>query len=400
MSGAIALAAVAQPLAPSRADDKPIAQSIRITHNSDGSSHVSIGLDRRVRARVFTLPSPPRVVIDIAHLQFAFPQSSGAATPLVRAFRYGEMAPGRSRMVFDVVQPVEVKHALVTIGRERVLKLALIPLTTAKAASGSGSRGTGLKKRAPQLRPSRFAAPPVRNPVSKRRPVVVIDPGHGGVDPGAVTARGTREKDIVLAVARLIRGELGKDRSIRVLQTRSNDTFLTLDRRAAVAKRVNASLFVSLHADAIADKAAAARVRGATVYTLGEQASDQHARDLAEKENASDALGGGPITTTRPTTEVRSILFDLVRRESANRAARFREQLLNSLSKRIKLSRSPRRSAAFKVLKQISTPAVLVELGYMSNPKDESLMRSKAWQKKVASAIAAAIRRHLKGRRR
>ncbi len=200
-----------------------------------------------------------------------------------------------------------------------------------------------------------------------------------------------KEKTLVLAVAQALREQLAAGRRYDVRMTRVSDVFVSLDQRLKMSRDLDADLFISLHADSIAQKGLANTVRGATVYTLSEQASDEEARRMAEKENNSDAIAGLQTAKFEEEGEVRNILIDLLKRETSNFSADFSNTLVKRLGTSISLSGRPQRSAAFKVLRQADTPSVLVELGYMSNAEDERLLNSSAWQRRVAAAIGTAV---------
>ena len=219
----------------------------------------------------------------------------------------------------------------------------------------------------------------------------MIDPGHGGIDGGAVSPSNLLEKDIVLAAAKELARQLTATGRYDVRMTRDSDVFVSLDQRLGLSAKHGVDLFVSLHADSLPEQEGAQVVRGATIYTLSERASDERSRLMAEKENASDLVAGINVVEGADDDAVKGILFDLMKRETANFSADFSNALVRKLKPAKVLARTPHRSAAFKVLKQTHAPSVLVELGYLSNPEDEKLLNTPAWRKKVAAAITAAI---------
>ena len=220
----------------------------------------------------------------------------------------------------------------------------------------------------------------------------MIDPGHGGIDPGAVGINNLLEKTVVLDVAKRIERRLTATGRYRVALTRDRDVFLSLDQRVEMSTELGVDLFVSLHADSLESRTVATHVRGATIYTLSERASDEQARLMAEKENSSDQAAGIDSGAFKvDSEEVRSILFDLMKRETSNFSTDFSNLLVSRLKQSVTVSREPQRSAAFRVLKQTKAPSVLVELGYLSNDVDAKLMRQSEWQGKVAQSIVAAI---------
>ena len=218
-------------------------------------------------------------------------------------------------------------------------------------------------------------------PEARGRPIIVIDAGHGGRDPGAISVSGeVNEKDLTLALARELRDDLLKDGRVRVAMTRDDDRYLTLDQRAAVARRLNAGMFVSLHIDSAPNPLA----RGATVYSLSDVASDAEAARLAESENrgsADEASDGS----------VEAMLSDLAMQSQMSASADLAARLVNKSAGRFELRPNPHRFAAFHVLRRADAPAVLFEAGYISNADDEVLLRSPEQRTKIAHALAQAI---------
>ena len=367
------------------------ATDARVISDATATSFV-IDLSGDVTAEVFTLANPYRVIVDLPNLSFEMKPATGQqARGLIKAFRYGLFADRKARVVIDTKGPVKIARAdmkRATSGTGVALKIDLEPMDA--VAFGAG---TGASRAAPSGSESAAAnnAPTVPKPKDESRRIIIIDPGHGGIDPGAVGADNVAEKTIVLSVARQLKVALETLKTFDVLLTRDSDVFVSLGKRLQFSHDHNADLFISLHADAIEERHFAGNIRGATVYTLSERASDEQARLIADKENASDLLAGLEMHDTPGDDQVKSILIDLLKRETANFSNDFSRVLAGQLAKSIEMSRAPQRSAAFKVLKQPHAPSVLVELGYISNPEDQGKMTTVAWQKKTASAIAAAV---------
>jgi N-acetylmuramoyl-L-alanine amidase len=353
------------------------------------STQFLLGLSAGVRAEIFTLANPYRVVVDLPDVAFHLPDGTGQkGRGLVAAFRYGLLAEGKARVVIDTTGPVVIKRADMAAKDGSAVELAIDLAPTSAQSFGSGTGGARAA-----AAPAKAEPTPAPKPLKQDRakPVILIDAGHGGIDPGAAGASNLKEKTLVLAVAHALKAQLAAAGRYDVKMTRTTDVFVSLDQRIKMSRDLDADLFISLHADSIAQKGFANAVRGATVYTLSERASDEEARRMAEKENNSDAIAGLQTAKFEEEGEVRNILIDLLKRETSNFSADFSNTLVKRLGTSISLSGRPQRSAAFKVLRQADTPSVLVELGYMSNPEDEKLLNSAAWQRRVAAAIGAAV---------
>ena len=231
--------------------------------------------------------------------------------------------------------------------------------------------------------------PKVSGPNDTSLPLVVLDAGHGGHDPGAISPHGgKREKDVTLALARSIRSELLKSGRVRVALTRDSDKFLVLQDRYGIARKVNADLFISLHADSAENPEAT----GGTIYTLSEVASDREAQRLAARENKSDIING--VNLGGADANVSSILIDLTQRETMNISAEFAKLLLRESKPNMRIRTNSHRFASFIVLKAPDTPSVLFETGYLSNEEDVAFLASESGQQKVARSVASAVQVH------
>lgn len=384
------------PAAPSRSVS---AQSIGV-EDIAGNTRVTVRLSDAADYQVFRLRDPDRVVVDFAGVAFRMSAGQGRrGAGVVAGFRFGAFAPGRSRIVIATTGPVKIEATrLVADGGGRPgpvkLEIDLAAVSSVElAASEVAAAAESLRPFAPQPEtpPPRTLMP---SPSTRHgKPVIVIDPGHGGIDSGALGTVGV-EKDIVLAVARGLAASLRRSGRFTVHLTREGDVFVPLEQRLRLAAAHEADVFVSIHADSLDSRALANAIRGASIYSLSARASDDRARRLAEKENAADLLAGVTGIVAEAKDQVQSILLDLMKRETADLSLVLRRQLGTTLRKEVRMSKDSERSANFVVLRQPGTPSVLVELGYMSHPEDERLMMSADWQRKVALAIASAVERY------
>lgn len=366
------------------AESLPAATDVRVG-GDDKQTRFVVDLTQKIDVAAFALANPYRVVVDLPQIAFNLPPKAGEqGRGLVKAFRYGLIMQGGSRIVLDTKGPVRVDKAFVleaTAGQPARLVLDL-----SATDRDSFMRTISLENRAtrsPNVKRSEMVPPPSGDP----RPLIVLDPGHGGIDNGTKAASGELEKDLVLQFAQLLRGTLEASGKYQVAMTRSDDTFIPLAERVRFGRSHGAALFISIHADAIPKSEGQAE--GATVYTLSENASDAEAARLAEAENKADVIAG--VDLTAEPGDVANILVDLAQRETKTYSAQFARTLVGELKSTARLHKNPLKAAGFKVLTAPDVPSVLVELGYMSTKDDLKLLTSAAWQAKTAAALAQAV---------
>lgn len=346
-----------------------------------------IQFDREPDANWFLLRGPHRLVIDIANARFSIDPEATASRGLVDHVRYGLIHQNKARMILAVDGPFAVEAFNIakntsSPGYRLVADIAATSEAEFEAALADQVTTTGSTRSTPKGdRVVKGAEPAVQ------RFTIVIDPGHGGIDGGARGVSGTEEKDITLTFSRELKKHLEENGRYRVRLTRDDDVFLRLDERVRIARQHGANLFISVHADTIRYKG----VRGATVYTVSDQASDAEAAALAARENLSDELAG--MSVEDENHEVSDILMDLIRRETHSFSVRFARTLVGSLSDRVEMIKNPHRFAGFRVLKAPDVPSVLLELGYLSNPHDEEQLLDAEWRSKAIESVAAAVRK-------
>nr|WP_298686851.1 N-acetylmuramoyl-L-alanine amidase [uncultured Dongia sp.] len=415
-------------------------------------TRVVLDLTASTGYKVFALADPFRVVIDLDEVDWQIPAGRKLqGRGLVAAMRYGLFKVGTSRIVLDLAAPARVAQVTLVEKTESLPRRLLIDLKpsddaafmgqirrTLFASDGSGmpapaialqqevpspkdgqatkpgdavagtgggisadpdplastvsaksEAGTTIPAPAPADQAILVPTPKPNDPGTKkkdahRKPLIVIDPGHGGIDPGAI-GNGTMEKTITLAVAKALKKELLATGRFRVALTRDKDVYIPLRDRFKLARDGEADLFISLHADSHAN----AKTRGASVYTLSENASDSEAEALAAKENKSDVIAG--VDLSNESKVVTGILIDLAQRETTNLSARFAKMLVKALKKDTLMLEQSHRFAGFAVLKAPDVPSILLEMGYISSVKDQQLLTSKTHQKGLAKAISRAI---------
>ncbi|MFZ0601439.1 MAG: N-acetylmuramoyl-L-alanine amidase [Roseiarcus sp.] len=358
----------------------PVAVGVRLSQD-ESTAKLVFDLSRPVDASASALASPDRIVVDMPEVNFQLDPSVGrlgaTANPsIVKDFRFGLLAPGKSRIVIDLARsacPAQVSArpivegepaARLTIELKPCDPLAFAAIVRAPAVSAAGAASAAAQ------------APPV----------IVLDPGHGGVDSGARGLHGVQEKTLVFDFCVELKRQLEATKRYSIVMTRDGDQYVDLDDRVDIARKANASLFISVHADTLSEDP---NVSGSTVYTVADRASDAEAARIAARENAADRKPGGGSRLENP--DVADILFDLKRRETRTYAHIFSRGLVDNLRGASKLNHNPERSAGFVVLKAPEFPSVLVELGYLSNPQDVQSLSSPEWRAKAAAAMVKAI---------
>ncbi|MDX2318690.1 MAG: N-acetylmuramoyl-L-alanine amidase [Hyphomicrobiaceae bacterium] len=344
-------------------------------------------LSKKVDVHIFALGNPYRVIVDAADVSFQMPSGLGKERRgLVSAYRYGLFAPGKSRIVIDINNPFLIDRFFVIEARDDQPARLVIDLVPTNEATFLAKLREAKKKRA-ESGPAPSSQPPVR--AAHAKPIIVIDPGHGGIDPGTSSVSGVTEKEVVLKFAERLKQKLAATGRYEIHLTRQDDTFWPLKERVAFAQKKGAGLFLSIHADYFPVEIDG-DARGATIFTLSEQASDAEAKALAAKENFSDAIAG--IELPNDSDEVvANILIDLAQRETQNRSLIFARSLVGELANKNTLHTKQLRSAGFRVLKAPDVPSVLLELGFLSNPDDEKQLTSEAWRDRMTDSVAAAI---------
>jgi N-acetylmuramoyl-L-alanine amidase len=376
-----------------------IVTDVRVGLNS-GTTRFVLDLTKKVDSTVFTLADPYRIVIDLPEVGWRLPSRPlPKGIGVLHKLRYGLFSPGTTRVVLDTTGPAKIEQVfmlkpsgahgyrivldVVSDSRAAFIKnlkrppvrVAFTPQAPSKSASVAQPKAEQAALRMPLQKPKK----------STKKKVIALDPGHGGIDPGTVGRRGVYEKHITLAMARELKKQLEKSGKYKVVLTRQRDVFIRLRDRVARARKAGADLFISIHADSIKNK----KIRGLSVYTLSEKASDKEAAALAEKENKVDLLAGMDLSAETP--EVTNILIDLAQRESMNQSVRFASSLVKELQHETKLLRNTHRFAGFAVLKAPDIPSVLLEMGFLSNRQDEKALRDKKYRSRLSAAAVRAM---------
>jgi len=380
---AAAASAAERPNAPLGAESFPVALDARLGGDESQTRFV-MDLSRKIDLHAFTLADPYRVVVDIPQVSFQLPPKAGeSGRGLIKAFRFGLVMPGGSRLVFDLARPARIDKAFAIEAADGAPARFVLDLVATDRESFL--RRVALDNRLARAEPPQLSEPPPTG--GDPRPLVVLDPGHGGIDNGTKAPSGELEKDIVLDFAKRLRERIENGGKYRVLMTRTDDTFVPLAERVHAARTAGAALFVSLHADWLSHGEGDAQ--GATVYTLSDTASDSEAARLAEKENRADVIAGVDLKTE--PGDVADILIDLAQRETKGFSVQFAHKLVGEMKTAARMHKNPIKSAGFRVLRAPDVPSVLIELGYVSNRQDLQSLLSPNWRNRTAEAIAQAI---------
>lgn len=361
-----------------------VASDVRLT-SGDGRLSLSMDFDTAPVFSYHYVDQPPRLILDLPKTVFTVPDAEVKPQGMVKAIRYGTMSEGQARMVLTLSEPVKVvrseprpapggKGVTLVLEGERIAETAFRALVAAQTWAEPEAH-------APSSQPTLLSSP-----VDGDTFLVAVDAGHGGIDTGATSQDGkTIEKEITLQFARALADELNSRPGFKAFLTRDKDEFISLSRRVAIARDRRANLFISLHAD----KLRQADIRGATVYTISDRASDTLSASLAERENLSDELAG--LAVSDEPEEVADILLDLTRRETQAFAVTFAERIIESFRGQVELINNPHRSAGFIVLGAPEIPSVLLELGFLSNRKDVEELTDPGRQKLIARLLGEAI---------
>lgn len=382
----LAILANSQPTRASADYATAIALDVRVS-GDDSTSQIIVEFDRAVESRPQLLEHPWRLVLDFNRIAFGFDPQPDQWTGLVNDLRWGDMSDINSRIIFEMENPFRIEKITNVENSETNTHRIIIDLALSDADTFKESLIDRMRTSAVVNREAKSGRLGVGGLAPQRGGQfrIVLDPGHGGIDTGAVGRRKTIEKAITLAFAKQLKAELETRPGLDVILTRDTDVFIPLNDRVQFARQHNADLFISIHADSVREK----HVRGATVYTISEKASDSVAARIAESENKSDAIAG--LTFADEPEDVSDILIDLARRETLGFSVQFARLAVDSISQEVRMIKNSHRHAGFRVLRAPDVPSVLLELGFLSNLEDEKLLNQPEWRAKVARTISNAV---------
>jgi N-acetylmuramoyl-L-alanine amidase len=381
-AGLAAESAVTEHVLAAAVEQEVVATDLRIG-GDDKQTRFVVDLNRKIDLAAFTLADPYRVVVDLPQVNFKLPAKAGTQSRgLVKAHRYGLIMQGGSRIVLDTKGPVRIEKAFVLDAAEG--QPARLVLDLAAIDRAAFMRNISLQTRPAHNTGAKPNEPPVKAD-GDARPLIVVDPGHGGIDNGTKGSGGELEKDIVLAFSQALREKLESGGKYRVAVTRSDDSFIPLSERVRFARTRGAALFISIHADALPRIEGLAE--GATVYTLSETLPTPRRQDLPT-ENGRRSRRRRPDGRTH---DVANILVDLSQRETKTFSMQFARTVVDELKSAARMHKHPLKAAGFKVLTAPDVPSVLIELGYMSTKDDLKQLNSPAWRARTAQAVVKAV---------
>ena len=364
------------------AAQKPLLAFAARIAGDEARTRIVIDFDEKPEFSVHYVAAPERVVVDLPATAFGFKEEDLSARGLFKDIRYGAMDESSARLVLTAKRPVRLTLSEVQEADNGYRLVLDAEMATAEAFEAL------VQKQKWETRQPDDSETPIAS-ADDGEFVVAVDAGHGGIDAGA-TGVGTKtpEKVITLAFAKAVAERLNAKPGIKAYLTREDDTFLTLSERVTLARQAKADLFLSLHADTLSQR----DIRGATIYTLSDRASDRMAENLAARENLSDELAGVSLKDEPP--EVADILMDLTRRETQAFSITLAQNVLNSFEGQVGLINNAHRYAGFQVLRAPDIPSVLLELGFLSNPEDEKLLLDQAWREKVSGLLVDSVERY------
>ncbi len=354
--------------------------------------------DSKFDYQAFLLAAPNRLVIDAYNVKVAPAVGSYRdKNNVVSQIRLGNINNNSVRIAFDLQKPVIIKKAFMLppqskFGWRFVIDVSVSSELEFKKHIGSKYAYSSDQGSSVKTTSSKTTSAAVNNNNVKK--VIVLDPGHGGKDPGAIGCSGVYEKNITLAMAKELKSILDSEGRYQVYLTRSTDIFIPLRDRVKIARKHNADLFLSIHADSALNKNA----KGLSVYTLSENASDKEAEALAERENKADVIAG--LDLLEHSKEVSDILINLAQRETMNRSSEFAGFMVQEMKNSAQILDNTHRFAGFAVLKAPDVPSVLLEMGYLSNRTEERLLKQSSYRKKLASSTSKAIKKYFDNMRR
>lgn len=352
----------------------------RVSDQGRDSVQIDLHLSQGVPYRVFTLDGPPRLVLDFQEVDWTgLVAEELDQSELVKQAQFGAYVPGWSRMVLELAGPMGVEMAALDIDDVAGAAHLAVLLSPASPEAFAEVSGAPYDERWDLPEPEHIKRPVARGEDAPL--VVVLDPGHGGIDPGAEMGD-VVEKELMLTFSRELREILLRSGGFQVVMTRETDNFVSLERRVSLAYQAGADVFLSLHADSLAEGLA----HGATVYVLSKEASDVASAKLAERHDRHELLSG--VDLSGSDDEITDVLLDLARQETQPRTDALARDLVNGMTNTGgPMNRRPMRSAAFSVLKAADIPSVLIEIGFLSSPRDLQNLRNPEWRLAIAQGI-------------